>query len=176
MPGPAGFMPFSQEEIEDGLTALIAYDGSAYPAVRYLKQQGKRAPSPPTLKQWSQTTHRQRYEELREQFAAQREAQVANDWLDVSSAALQHVQTALEKEAKRLETGKEEDPARAAANMAKIAALGVEKRLTLQGRPTSIKETRTPEQVMAGLVAKYPNLFGLAEPVAEIEASAEDDG
>lgn len=149
--GPEGF---TQEQIDDALTALIAYAGNATAAHEYLEAEGKRAPTPQTLRKWSRTVHWQRYEELRDQFAGKREATLVHNYLDASLRATEAMNLAVDKAKGKLEAGADNDPARTAANLAMVARSATDKRLALQGRPTQIHETRDLGAILRSLAAK----------------------
>lgn len=173
---PNGEPPYTQGEIDDALTALIAFAGNATGAVRYLKEQGKRAPSYGTLLAWSRTKHWERYEELREKVAQNLENTLANDYLQAAQAATAAAGKAIRKAEERIDKDKDEDPARTAANLMSVARMATDKRLSLQGRPTQIHENRDATAILRGLVAKHPQIFGLTEEPAELEQGGEDDG
>src|SRR5438270_8571026 len=127
---------WKQDEIDDALTALIAYAGNANAACRYLQAEGMRAPTSGTLTAWARTRYWERYEELREKVAQGRENTLANNYLDAAHSATEVAMMAVEAARGRLESGKDEDPARTAANLARVAQSATDKRLSLQGRPT----------------------------------------
>ena len=69
----------------------------------------------------------------------------------------------------RLESGKDEDPGRTAANLARVAQSATDKRLSLQGRPTQITETRDLGAILRSLAAK--GIIQVPDEPAQIEAS-----
>jgi hypothetical protein len=164
--------PYTQEEIDDALTALIAYAGNATAACQYLKAEGMRAPASSTLAAWSRTRYWERYEELREKVSQGRENTLANNYLDAAHAATEVAMMAVEAARGRLESGRDEDPGRTAANLARVAQSATDKRLSLQGRPTQITETRDLGAILRSLAAKgiieIPD-----EPAQLVEASDE---
>ena len=165
---------YTQEEIDDALTALIAYAGNASGACRYLESEGKRSPGATHLKAWAQTTHWERYEELRDKFAEKHENTLANNYRDAARFATEVTMLAVEKAKERLEKGKDEDPARSAAALAKVGQGSTDKLLSLTGRPTQITETRDIGPLLRSLAAK--GVITLPEEPAEIpEATSEED-
>jgi hypothetical protein len=164
---------WTAEQIDDALTALIAMAGNATGAVKYLKSAGKRAPASQTLLNWARTVHWERYEELREKVAGARENTLANDYLDAAAYATEGARLATKKAIERLNAGKDEDPARTAANLTTVAQKSTDKRLSLQGRPTQIIENRNVEELFRSLAAmgvlKLPE--AVDEP-AQIETEA----
>ena len=161
--------PYTQEDIDDALTAMIAFAGNSNEAVRYLEAQGINAPTQQTLWRWARTTHWQRYEELRETVAQRRENTLANNYLDAAHAATEVAMMAVEAARGRLESGKDEDPGRTAANLARVAQSATDKRLSLQGRPTQITETRDLGAILRSLAAK--GIIQVPDEPAQIEAS-----
>lgn len=153
--GPAA--PYSQEEIDRALTALVAYAGNAAGAVRYLatvSDTGLGIPGAATLLQWSRTTHWERFEQLREQWASKVEQTVANDMRDAARQAIEVQRLAVERARERLEDNLDEDPSRSAANLARVAQSNTDKLLSLTGRPTQITESRNAEEILRSLVAR----------------------
>lgn len=162
--------PYTQEEIDDALTALIAYAGNANGAIRYLESVGKRAPISQTLLAWSRTKHWERYEELREKVAARNESTLANNYLDAARFATETAMLAVQKARDRLEKNQDDDPARTAANLARVAQASTDKRLALQGRPTQITENRNVTEMVRSLVAR--GVLALPEETETTEAEA----
>ena len=80
--------PYTQEDIDNALTALIAYAGNASAACKWLEAQGMRTPIPATVAAWSRTTHWERYEELREKFSQQAEHALTNNYRDAEKASV----------------------------------------------------------------------------------------
>jgi len=171
MPGPAGFVPYTQQEIDEALTAVIAHAGSCSGAIRYLKAEGKRAPAWQTLQNWCRVKHWERYEELREKFAQKAEDTLANNYLDAARYATEVQMLAVDKAKERLEKGKDEDPARTAANLSQVSARSTDKRLSLQGRPTTITETRDLGAILRSLAAK--GVVHLPDEPEQIEAGSD---
>lgn len=172
--GPAA--PFSQEEIDQALTAMVAYAGKAHTAVKYLATNGNpdlRVPTGVTLLDWSRTTHWERYEQIRETWAAKVELTVANDMRDAAREAIEVQRIAVEKTRERLEAGRDDDPARSAANLARVASTNTDKLLSLTGRPSQITESRNVNEILRSLVAK--GVLSLPDAPEQIEASVEDD-
>ena len=166
-------VPYTAEQIDDALTALLAYAGNANGAVKYLKSQGKRAPTSQNLAAWARTVHWERYEELREKFAQKNENTLANNYLDAARYATEVATLAVEQAEKRLKAGKDLDPARTAANLATVAAKSTDKRLSLQGRPTQITDNRDATAILRSLVA-LGVLRAPDEEPKEIEAEASE--
>ena len=173
-----GTSHFTAEEVDNALTAVIAYSGNVWAAIRYLDEQGMRHPSDPVLRGWIKTKHWERYEELREKFAAKRETTLVNNYLDVSIRATEAMDKAVDRAIEKLEKDEDNDPGRTAANLMMVARAATDKRLTMQGKPTQISENRDATQILRGLMARYPQLIQLTDEdgaAAEIEAGAASD-
>lgn len=171
--GPAH--AYSQQEIDRALTALVAWSGNCAAAVRHLEsiaEPGQRVPHQMTLLEWSRTTHWERYEQIREQWASKVEQTVANDMRDAAREAIEVQRLAVEKARERLERDRDDDPARSAANLARVAQSNTDKLLSLTGRPTQITETRNVNEILRSLVAK--GVLQLPEEPKQIEGTVED--
>lgn len=150
--------PFSQADIDRALSALVAWNGNFNATVRYLESleaAGEaRAPGAKTLSEWARVSHWERYEQIREQWSARVEQTVANDMRDAAREAVEVQRLAVNAARERLEAGKDDDPARSAANLARVAQSNTDKLLSLTGRPTQITETRNVNEILRSLVAK----------------------
>ena len=142
----------TEADITTGLMAMIAWGGNALAASRSLKAQGKMNIAAPTLTSWAKERYPQRYQELREKYAPQLEAQLAHEFRDVAMLAVEVERLALEKAKTRLKAGDDMDPSRTAANSATVADKMSSKLLALTGRPTSIREDRSAEEIIRRLV------------------------
>jgi hypothetical protein len=145
--------PFTAEEVETGLMGLVKWNGSAAAASRYLKDTGKLDVSPQTLGSWKQT-HAIRFDELREKYKDEVEATLAHEMRDVAALAVAGTRLAVEKTMDALESGDEDDPARAAANLSKVATSSTDKLMTLTSRPAVITENRSLNEIIRSLIAK----------------------
>jgi hypothetical protein len=171
---PNGEDPYTQQEIDDALAAMVAYAGNAYGAHHYLLSQGKRAPHMGTLRHWVRTKHWEQYERLREQWAAKVEQTVANDMRDAAREAIEVQRIAVEKAKERLEANRDDDPGRTAANLSRVASGNTDKLLSLTGRPSQITESRNVNEILRSLVAK--GVLALPDELPEqIEASSVDE-
>jgi hypothetical protein len=144
----------TEEDITTGLLALIAWAGNASAACRSLKAEGKMDLKPDTLTNWARGKHTERYNELREKYHEQIEAQIVHDLREISGQAIQVERLALEKAHAKLKRGGDDDPARTASHAARVAQSSVDKMLSLSGRPTSIREDRNATEIVRGLIAK----------------------
>ena len=144
----------TEEEITTGLMALIAWGGNANAAAKALKAEGKLDTTGATLRSWATERFADRYDELREKYQEQIERGLIQELRELAGLALQGERLAVEKAMSRLEAGKDEDPGRTAANLARVAQSNTDKMLSLSGRPTSIREDRNLEEIMRSLAAK----------------------
>lgn len=136
--------------VEIGLKALIRTGGRAKSAEKYLEDEGVRIPAY-MLHKWK-ISHAAEYDALRETHAAEIEAHLAHDWRDNARLAVDGSALAVEAAIENLESGKDSDPARTAANLAKVAQSSTDKLLALTGRPTQITETRNAGEIIRKLV------------------------
>ena len=171
--GPAA--PFTQAEIDKCFTAMIAHAGSPTGAIRYLQHEEPeaRVPSPGTLMNWARGVHWERYEHLRETWAAKVEQAVANDMRDAAREAVDVQRLAVQRARERLEAGRDDDPAKSAASLARVAQSNTDKLLTLTGRPSQIVDNRDTEQILRSLVAK--GILKIADDPAQIEGTSRDE-
>ena len=170
--GPAA--PFSQEDIDRSLEALVAWAGNGEEAIRWLQENNPgdwRIPTSTTLRHWSRTTHWERFEQIREQWSTMRERSISNDMRDAAQEAVEAQRLAVVRARERLEAGRDDDPARSAANLARVAQSNVDKLLALTGRPSQITESRNAEEILRSLVAK--GVLQLPEEPKLIDGSSE---
>lgn len=144
---------FTEQEITTALMAVVAWAGNCTAAARSLEAKGELHISPVTLNSWTKEVHADRYQEMREKYAHQLEQQAVADMRDVVKLSLDAQRLALEKTMERLESGKDQDPSRTAANTATVADKMTAKMLAMTGRPTQIREDRNMQEVMRSLVA-----------------------
>lgn len=157
-------MSHSEETITAGLMAVIAHPTYSE-AERALKEQGYSVPAA-TLSKWAREDHVVRFEKLREQWAPQIEAQLANNFLDNARLAAEAEREAIERSRQMLQNGRAQDPSRMARDLSQVKSQSVDKRLALQGRPTQITEKRNVNQIIGRLLQM--------KAVKMIESTAEE--
>lgn len=157
-------MSHSEEAITAGLMAVIAHP-TYTDAEAALKAQGYSVTAA-TLSKWVREDHVVEYEKLREKWAPQLEARLANNFLDNARRATEVEREAIEKSMLMLQSGRAQDPAKMARDLSQVKTQSIDKRLALQGRPTQITERRDLGQIVARL-----QQLGA---VKVIEASAEE--
>lgn len=146
--------------------ALVAWAGNAAAASRFLASERDLQIKPTTLSNWKQS-HSIEYMELRDKYATQMEEQLAHEYRDVALTAMAVERIALDKAQIALLSGDEKDPARAAANIARVGQTATDKLLALTGRPTQITETRNLDEILRSLAAR-----GVLEIPAESSGGA----
>ena len=151
---------YTQEQITEGLMALIAHAGNHRRASDYLKTEKGIEIPPDTLYGWKHK-HAIEYLELREKFADQMEKQLAHEYLDLAAQAAQGTELAVKRAVERLEADEDKDPARTAANLAHVSQSSVDRNRVLTDRPSRITETRGLEEILRSLAAK--NILQLPE-------------
>lgn len=162
---------FTPEEITDALMACVANAGNAAAAIRSLEAQEKRAPSSGTLHEWMRWTHAARYQELRDKFSEELDQQIIHDWRDVIALATDGTKKAVQKAVNGIEDDK--DPSRTAANLATVADKYTRNKLTAEGKPSRITETRDVNELLRSLIA-HGVLQPPDEPAQITEAAADE--
>jgi hypothetical protein len=161
---------YTEAEITDALLALVAWGGSPTKAARSLAEKGVEIPVT-TLRDWKEFTHAERYSELQERHAEQLEKILVANYRERAYHALDGVELAIEKAIERLENGKDDDPARTAANLSTVADKNTRNMLLVDGRPTSIKkDDRDVMETVRSLIA-----MGVIEPPRALEPGSETE-
>ena len=164
---------YSPEVVQTALVVLAAVNGNATRASYALSHQKGIRVHPATLRHWSKISHADRYLEIREAASAHLEQRLAQDLLDVAMIATDAERSAVELAQRRIQSGKEDDPARAAANLSRVSQSAIDKMLGLTGRPVHSNENQDVEALLRGLVSigvlKAPD-----EP-KPIDATVEED-
>jgi hypothetical protein len=141
---------YTEEEVTAG---LIAYIGSPTFAAAHetLATEGWEIPAT-TLKGWVNNSHIAEYERLREQYAPQIEARLANTFLDNARLASEVQRIAIEQTRDKLKKKSIAEPARVARDLGDAITKNIDKRLSLQGRPTKITTNRDIGEVVRALI------------------------
>ena len=154
---------YSDDEIAAGLLAMIAWAGNATKAAEYLEEEKDILIPKGTLSRWK-IVHAARYDELRDKYAGEMEERLAHNMRDAAALAIEGTREAVDLARERLASRKDEDPARTAANLSRVAQSSTDKLLALTGRPSRIVETRGAEEVIRSLVALRAFLRFRKEP------------
>ena len=144
----------TEEEITTILMALVAWAGQVSPAANYLKAEKGIAIAPATLTDWK-VRYGERLDDMRDKYAGQLEGNLAHEMRDVARLAVDVERLALERAKSRLEAGKDDDPGKTAANVARVKQVNVDKLMTLTGRPKEYTavDGRSLEEKLRKLVA-----------------------
>ena len=152
----------SDEKIERGLTALACYGDSN-------KASQVCGIPPSTLRQW-RLTYAERYEQIRKTRAAEIDRRLTDEYAEIALEATEVVRAGLAKTREQIEDGSIKDASTAARNAGVIIGIATEKRMLMQGKPTSITEHRNGEDVLRSLAA-MGIVDGTAEEVTDAEQS-----
>jgi hypothetical protein len=109
-------------------------------------------------------------EKVRKQYAPQLEAKLTGDMLDEARYATEVINLAIQRTEERLKANLVIDPARVARDLSQIRSQGIEKKLALEGRPTSITENRTPDEIVRALVG-----MGVAKEITVESTAVEEE-
>jgi hypothetical protein len=108
---------------------------------------------------------------MRRELAPVLEASLADEMLENARYATLVERAAIESVEKRLARGLEKDPATVARNLSMIRTQSIDKRLALQGRPTTIAENRSVDDLVRALEG-----LGVAkQTVLEAEVVSEEE-
>ena len=132
--------------------ALVAI--ATFPTIEeakaYLEADGFRVTSVAAL----ETIKRNKGEEIekvRAQLAPKLEGALINDLGDEARRATAIIELALQRTEERLRTNIVSDPSRVARDLSQLRTQAVDKKLALEGRPTSISEVRNVDEVVRAL-------------------------
>jgi hypothetical protein len=139
-------MAYAEADIERGLTALAVLGDSKQAA----DQTGI---SDRTIRDW-RDKHPERWTHILANRARIIDQACVEEFREIAQTAAKASLAAVRKEAQNIEAGRTRDTAQAALNLIKTAALAVDKVLLLEGRPTSITEHRTTDDIMRSLEKK----------------------
>lgn len=158
--------PFTADEIDLALHAMAAWAGNGAQTSRYLRAEKDLDISASTLNHWK-VLHGPRYNEIRDQHQAEIDKTLGHEFRENAALALRAERLAVEKAHVALEEDREKDPARAAANLARVAQSNAEKALMIEGRPTRITENRGVDELLRSLAG-----MGILKlPAGEVEES-----
>ena len=151
---------YSSTEVERGLVALIAEDGSARRAERLLGEQGKRIKEK-TLRNWLDNLYTTRYLELKRTlqprmnaFKAEMHDQVATVASSLSLEMLERLQAEYSKLPLR-------DLPGAARNVSTVAGIHSDKNVLIRAQDSGSQPmySRSAAEIIGSLQAKAPHLF-----------------
>lgn len=127
--------PYTQEQITEGLLAVIAAAGNA--------AEGERQTGVPaaTLRGWRNEQYADLYRRLEEQYGRQIEEEIVARARENANAAAQAVQEGIAATVDEIRSGKCRDVAKATELLAKTMSVSVDRVLSLTGRPVNPEGT-----------------------------------
>ncbi|HXJ92638.1 MAG TPA: hypothetical protein VMT20_07120 [Terriglobia bacterium] len=143
--------------VDMAMTALVAYP-DLNDAVEFMAEQGFSI-SPQNMNAIRNrciapgSPVHQKFVDRQKELAPQLEKLYADRLLDQARMSTAVAALAVEQTRERLERGQIQDPSRVARDLQQVASQAVDKRLTLEERPTQIVERRTPDEILAKLEA-----------------------
>lgn len=158
------FEPLPEEHQDLALKALLAFAGSPSAAAEAMKHQYGVTVDPKELARMRDHTHAERYAALQREYAADIEEAMVRELRELARAAMHGERMGIENAVKALPNLPPVPAAQVALNLSKIKTSNIDKLLALTGRPTTITETRSAEDIMRALVAK--NVLTLEAPDA----------
>lgn len=138
------------DRVQLGLTALALCRGNSTDAEQMLANEGHDVPAA-TLRRWRTRDHVALYEEIRANRATQVERTVINDARDLAIAYAELERVAIVETTAKLASGDVKDPSTVLRNAAVAKGVNIDKFLILDGRPTSISEHRTRDDIFKEL-------------------------
>lgn len=160
---------YSDAEVDRALIAL-SFARNVKEAVEILKREGKIMPTAQTLTKWRDETHTDRYLELCQKNADQREKIITEELMPVIRTSIQATAELMDLQRTMAEKGEVRDPAAAARNAATVAAIFIDKKMALEGRPTSTIEHRNPAEILRLLRER-----GRVTTSADVESTVEEE-
>jgi hypothetical protein len=124
-------------------------------AISMLKAEGnlEKVPTEHTIASWIKGRHSELYSQIRERAMDQIERDMSDRYRGVAAQAVEATELAVQKSVVRLKAGAEKDPARAAANLAKVADTTLQDYRLLEDKPTAISESRGLADVLRQLTS-----------------------
>ncbi len=111
--------------------------------------------------------HPVRLSETRNRLKAATEESLTSNLTNNALRASIATGVAVEKTQELLESGRCQDPSKTARDLADVVSKSTEKKLLLEGKPTTISENRSPTEIISALERVAPGLF--------IESTAEEE-
>lgn len=156
---------YQPHEVEAGLLALVMSGGSSHAAAQTtgLPQQ--------TLHSWL-SMHRERLEVLRVERGPQLERMAIEGFRAFVVRAEAVKTAALELTMEQIQSGKVKDPAAALKSVAIAQAIGVQRMLELDGRPSGVKPERSAGELL-GVLERMGILRTVEGTAVELEPTSE---
>lgn len=160
---PITAVNYEPDTVDMALLQLVLNDYNVTKTCRDLEAHaGVKIPRK-TLSEWRDRYPR-RLQFHATQSARELEERIVTKQRAIASAALDVVQDAIEKEAKRVQAGDVRDMSATARNMSVVHAVNLDKLNVMTGRPSAIVEHKRPEQIIQRL-AELGVIEGSAEEV-----------
>jgi hypothetical protein len=158
-------MAYAEADIERGLTALAVL-GTSEAASEHLGN----IPSS-TIRSWTKI-HAERWEHIQANRARLIDNACIEEFRQLAQTAIRVSLIAVKQEEKNLLAGRTREPGQSALNLIKTAATAVDRIALMEGRPTSITEHRTTDDILRSLEKKGYIVNTTAEELpAEAEAA-----
>lgn len=164
----------SPEIILAGLYAMAAHGGSSTQARALLIQQyGDKAPPERTLRGWRTDQYPRRYQHILTQKSTEIEGLVEHQLRESTRLAGLVKHKLLERLHDEIPNLSKAELGKTAQQVAVTEGVGLDKLLTLTGRPNNITEHRTADEVLNSLEARFPEATDTtAEEDTEDDTSA----
>ena len=167
----SGGVSYTQQEITQVLTCVVAWSGNISAAIRHLRAEGEmeRIPTWWAINHWVRRDHVDLYNSIRENNLSEMERDLADRYRGVAAQAVEATEIGVQVAVKRLKAGKDKDPSRSAANLATVADKALRDYSLLEGKPTSIQEQRGLADAMRALIDMGVLIPTAALPEATVE-------
>lgn len=157
-------MAYAEADIERGLTALAVLGDS--------EQASEHTGIPSsTIRSWTKTQP-ERYEHIVANRARLIDQACIEEFRNLAQTAVRVSLIAVKQEEKNLLAGRTREPGQSGLNLIKTAALAIDKVALMEGRPTSITEHRTTDDILRSLEKKGYLVDSTAEELPATEAEA----
>jgi hypothetical protein len=147
--------PYTEEEITRIFTAVVAWSGNVIAALEHLEAEypDDVFPRPYTVRHWISGGHyAELYNSIRERGLEIQERDLADRYRGIAAQAIEATELGVKVATDRLASGREKDPAKAAANLATVADKTLRDTMLLEGKPTQITQDRALPEVMRALI------------------------
>jgi ATP-dependent exoDNAse (exonuclease V) alpha subunit len=157
-------MAYADADIERGLTALAVLGDS--------EQASEHTGIPSsTIRSWTKNQP-ERYEHILNNRARLIDQACIDEFRNLAQTAVRVSLIAVKQEEKNLLAGRTREPGQSGLNLIKTAALAIDKIALMEGRPTSITEHRTADDILRGLEKQGYLIDSTAEELSAEEAQA----
>jgi hypothetical protein len=148
-------MAHTEADIERGLTALAVL-GDSDSASQHVGIPAS------TIRAWTKNQP-ERWQHIQANRARIIDQACIDEFRTLAQRAVRVALIGVQQEEKNLLAGRTREPGQSALNIIKTAALAIDKIALLEGRPTTIIEHRTADQILASLAEKGLVVDGTAD-------------